>query len=279
MPRLVRPCVQHPITQWGGNHGILHSQHGPHHVRDTCRVPVAGLPRGFRFGGQRHLLRPDRHRIGLVLPGVVSSPPAACIRHHGQRYIAGCTVLYLHGIDPGTVRHGGGSARDDRTVVWPAARRTGHCRGTGRRNACRDHGCGLGVGHLYGVDLSAHHAALRLRSQACHRGDRRIGHLIADNSTVAGVNHPGRSIGSFHRRYVSWRHRAGLRTHRAVHILCDRAVMAASQRGSRNPRRGAFFRRTQWQPGNSFAAGPYGGRRYGLGKLHRLFDAGQCAGR
>ena len=177
-------------------------------------VLLLGYPVAFSLGRGRHRLCAGRHPARAAHAVAGAGAARAHLGRDVERHAAGRAVFHLHGPDPGTKRHGRGSARHHRPGVRTGARRARLRRHLRRRAARGDHRRRRGIGHFDGPDLAAHHAALRLRPPLRQRRHRRVRHPGADHSAVAGADHhgrPARQVGRRHvRRRVHSRHHAGM---------------------------------------------------------------------
>ena len=102
---------------------LHHREHGAAHVRLAGRRSSCSAIRSPSRSPSTGSLGHRRHRVRPVPADLLPGPAGPHLRRHEQRDAARDPLLHLHGADPGTLRHGGGSARHDRAALRPGARR------------------------------------------------------------------------------------------------------------------------------------------------------------
>ena len=219
-PRSLRYARSDASDRVAADDRFHHRQYGAPDVRFAGGRAAARLPGRLRARLQRPRLGPRRHRVRPLPADLLPGAARPHLRRNEQRDAARHSLLHLHGPDPRTIGHGGGTARHHRPALRSGARRSGACRHRRRRPARRDHGRGRRLGHRHGADLAADHDALRLRPAAGDRRHRGFRNAGADHPAEPGAHRHGRPARQVGRRHVLRRDRAGARPLRPLCRLC-----------------------------------------------------------
>ena len=162
-----------------------------------CARSDAGLSGRVHAGRRLAAVRVARAPAGPFRLRVLPQPGAPLLRRHAQRDAGGGAAVHLHGHGAGALEDRRGAARHAGRAVRPPARWPGlrgghrrrHPRGLDRRGRCR--------GDHHEPDQPADHAARRLRPEARHRRDRRLGD--------PGAADPALDRADLHRRHPAGR--------------------------------------------------------------------------